>query len=132
MLKMTYEGKDYTLEAPFNLTLCLDTFIREAKDNAKKIEQLNRHRWIPVGEELPKQGLVWLCEMWPVDSPMAKKAEFPAELGIGYYVNVFEDEYGVKLKEPGIRWCSWGRFIKAPTHWKPIILPEDEKDTKIN
>ncbi len=51
MLKMTYGGKDYNFEAPFNLTLCLDAFIGEAKENTDKINELQTEIKQLKGEE---------------------------------------------------------------------------------
>lgn len=74
-------------------------------------EEIKKHRWIPVNERLPTledacrgQGERG-CRDGTVDV-----------IGVDEYGNVFGANYYPKMK-------VWN-FGTEPTHWKPIILPE--------
>ena len=81
-----------------------------------KIEQLQaeleKHRWIPVSERLPKDdGQVWI---------LYEKT--------GYTYNAFYDQNVLHFSQKTWQIFDYsGGYKKAevePTHWKPIILPE--------
>ncbi len=75
--------------------------------------ELDKHRWIPVTERLPKEGYVWFCY---------EKTGYTYD---GYY----QPQYKLwEMFDP----CGGYSKIDVgspPTHWKEIILPPtDGKD----
>jgi len=63
-------------------------------------DELDEHRWIPVGERLPEGVGVWL---------VLKKDGMPESF---------------RKNDDSVLWRG---FAEKYTHWKPIILPEQEK-----
>lgn len=93
---------------------CHDTLQADIDRMAGQIEEqrkeLERHRWIPVSERLPepdKNGLS-LCVLVFDDGN-------PVNWGKATYVNYSNKNDG---------WWASDANIGEPTHWKPIILPE--------
>lgn len=96
------EYKD-ALATKFNAEMC---------EVLKPIQaKLDKHRWIPVEERLPKRdGQVWICYK-----------ENGYTYG-GYYNPTY------KLWQIFDPCGGWSNIDSKspPTHWKPIILPEQE------
>ncbi len=83
-----------------------DGTVRPAKCDAARVEQLeaelDKHRWIPVSERLPKDEYSILAY---------------GNDGFGYKI-VANTSYNLEFKK--------FRILSKVTHWKPIILPEGE------
>lgn len=80
-----------------------------AVDNIAKDKVIEAHRWIPVGERLPEEGQVWICYK-PTGYTYG-----------GYYCpqhNLWQ------IFDPRGGWSDIDSK-SPPTHWKPIILPEE-------
>ena len=79
----------------------------QRKDIAELQAELDKHRWIRVGERLPKQkGWYWVC-YGRYHPPTANRQLWGGKWEVGIVLGRQRD-------------------IDAITHWKEIILPELE------
>ncbi len=90
------------------------------KEQAQRIAELEsaleKHRWIPISERLPKN----VATVWVLLNAKAVDSLAPA---LGFYGEMEENNWGWELFGQGI--------LSEVTHWKPIILPEQAlKDKK--
>lgn len=115
VLLKTYADTNEVVSQKFYQGLC-----EKALEQIKELEaELEKHRWIPVNESLPKEGkYLVLCE--------GKIYEVKVRIS----EDEWEDNEGKSFMQEtaccdirGLGTVLIGHDI-CTTHWKPIILPE--------
>ena len=104
--RLEVENKDLKEAKIERISMLNKVAKRAGEDNELIIKlqsQLDKHRWIPVTERLPKKG----DEVFVLGGKIGRTGCWNGKSWIGFGITV--------------------RFKKAITHWKPIILPESEE-----
>lgn len=93
----------------------------ELKERIKELEAaLEKHRWIPVTERLPKLN--------KVGREGATQSHWVHITDGEKIIDAYYYDYTKRITKPnyatGKGWCCSGMKKSDITHWKPMILPE--------